>query len=92
MILLKLAKQIQDLSINSSTQKEIEAFCNSALRELENILKVEKTDLMLIEQTHKLIEIVKKILEESHHSKNSVTQLRMVELANKFSKNVTKQQ
>jgi hypothetical protein len=49
---------------------------------------------LLIEQAHKLIEIVNEILQLAsllNERNNSVTQLRMVELASDFKKNVMNQ-
>ena len=67
----QLENELDRLNVNKSSKQQIEAFCIPALKKLENILQKEKSDALVIEQTEKLIKIVREILSNAKLSLGS---------------------
>ena len=56
----RLVNELERLNVYNSSTQQIQAFCNPAIEQLENILKTEN-DVLVIERAEKQIEVVKEM-------------------------------
>jgi len=83
----RLKNKLDQVSVNSSTQQQIEAFCCEAIQSLQTIL-IQERDPLVVEQAQKLEKIVREILLGAADIKSSKMQLRIIDLTTKIKRNI----